>query len=74
MQLLYINILEIKLKFVNIKRFAKFKGCSRQTIYAAERRGEIDINRDAGFPVVYLTKKNLAWKPGQKVGRPRKKD
>jgi len=58
--------------FTNVKQFAEIKGCSRQTIYLAEERGEIDIDRTAGFPIVYLTKKNLNWKPGQRIGRPKK--
>ena len=49
-------------KFVNITKFATMKNCSRETIYSAERKGEIDIDRSSGFPVVYLTAKNLGWK------------
>jgi len=60
------------MNFVNIKQFALTKGCSRMTIYAAEERGELKIDRSAGFPVIYLTKENLAWKPGQRIGRPKK--
>ncbi len=62
------------MKFVNIKQFANMKGCSRETVYAAERRGEVNIDRSAGFPVIYLTEKNLNWKPGQRIGRPKKEE
>ena len=61
----------MKSKFVNIKQFAKMKGCSRESVYKAERKGELVIDRSAGFPVVYLTEMNLNWKP-RKKGRPRK--
>ncbi len=60
------------MKFVNIKQFAVMKKCSRETIYNAAKRGEVDIDRSAGFPVVYLTEKNLNWKSGQNTGRPKK--
>jgi hypothetical protein len=60
------------MKFFNIKQFAVLKKCSRETIYNAAKRGEVDIDRSAGFPVVYLTEKNLNWMPGQKIGRPKK--
>lgn len=61
------------MKFVNIKQFAEMKKCSRENIYNAERKGEISIDRTAGFPVIYLTKENLNWKPKEK-GRPPKKE
>lgn len=51
-----------KTKFVNITQFAKMKKCSRETIYSAGRKGELDIDRTAGFPVIYLTEKNNSWK------------
>lgn len=60
------------MKFLNVKLFAELKNCTRQTIYNAERDGEIDIDRSQGFPVVFLTKKNSNWKAGQNVGRPSK--
>lgn len=58
-------------KFVNVKQYAAMKKCSRENIYNAAERGEVDIDRTAGFPVIYLTEKNLKWKPAQ-VGRPKK--
>jgi len=48
------------------------KKCTRQTVYNAISKGEIDIDRSQGFPIVYLTEKNLNWKPGQNIGRPHK--
>lgn len=60
------------MKFVNITQYATMKKCSRETIYNAAKRGEIDIDRSAGFPVIYLNEKNTAWQPGKKVGRPKK--
>jgi hypothetical protein len=60
------------MKFVNIKQFAAMKKCSRETIYNAAKRGEVDIDRSNGFPVIYLTVKNLNWMPGQNTGRPKK--
>jgi hypothetical protein len=48
------------------------KKCSRETIYNAAKRGEVDIDRSNGFPVIYLTVKNLNWMPGQNTGRPKK--
>jgi hypothetical protein len=59
------------MKFLNVKLFAEMKKCSRQTVYNAERVGEIDIDRSTGFPVIYLTEKNLKWKP-EPIGRPKK--
>jgi len=38
------------------------KKCSRENIYNAERKGEVDVDRSAGFPVIYLTEKNSQWK------------
>ncbi len=58
-------------KFVNVKQYATMKKCSRETIYNAAKRGEVDIDRQAGFPVIYLTGKNIKWNPGN-VGRPKK--
>lgn len=60
------------MKFVNVKQFAALKKCSRETIYNAAKRGKVDIDRSAGFPIIYLTEKNLNWKPGQNTGRPKK--
>lgn len=48
---------------MNIKQFAKWKGCSRQNIYNAEKRGEVEIDRTKGFPVIFLNKNNTNWKP-----------
>lgn len=59
------------MKFVNIKQFAELKGCSRENIYNAEKKGEVSIDRSAGFPVVFITEKNKNWKPRRK-GRPTK--
>jgi len=59
------------LKFVNIRQFAELKKCSRECIYKADRKGEITIDRSAGFPVIFLTEKNRSWKPRGK-GRPKK--
>jgi hypothetical protein len=60
------------MKFVNITRFAAMKKCSRETVYKAAKRGKIDIDRNSGMPVIYLTDKNLNWIPGENTGRPRK--
>lgn len=60
------------MKFLNVKLFAELKECTRQTVYNAESKDEVDIDRSQGFPIVYLTKKNLNWKPGQNIGRPKK--
>ncbi len=60
------------MKFVSIKSFAGLKKCSRETVYNAAKRGEIDIDRTSGIPVIYLSKKNLEWNPSQNMGRPRK--
>jgi len=60
------------MKFVNITRFAAMKKCSRETVYNAAKRGKIDIDRNSGMPVIYLTEKNLNWNPGENIGRPRK--
>lgn len=57
------------MRFVNIIQFAKMKKCSRETVYKAERKGEIEIDRTAGFPIIYLSEKNLYWKP-KRQGRP----
>ena len=62
------------MKFLSITRFAEMKKCSRETVYNAAKRGEIDIDRTAGVPVIYLTEKNLKWMPRQKMGRPRNKN
>jgi hypothetical protein len=62
------------MKFVSITNFAEMKKCSRETVYNAEKRGEIDIDRTAGVPVIHLTEKNMSWKPGQNMGRPRNKN
>ena len=59
------------MKFVSITQFAKLKKCSRETIYKAADRGEVEIDRSSGIPVIFLTEKNSSWKPGE-VGRPRK--
>ena len=59
------------MKFVNVKQFADMKNCSRENVYNAARNGEVDIDRSAGFPVIYLTNKNLNWIPKEK-GRPKK--
>lgn len=48
------------------------KKCSRQTVYNAARKGEINIDRSQGFPIIFLTEKNLNWKSGQNIGRPKK--
>jgi len=61
------------MKFVSITHFAGIKKCSRETVYNATKRGEIDIDRTAGVPVIYLTRKNMNWIPGQNMGRPRNK-
>lgn len=58
-----------KIKFVNITQFAKIKKVSRETLYKAERNGEIEVDRSSGFPVIFLTEKNKKWKPRPK-GRP----
>lgn len=58
------------MRFVNIKQFAAIKNTTRENVYAAERKGEIDIDRSAGFPIIFLTEKNRKWKP-RKKGRPR---
>lgn len=57
------------MKFVNISQFAAIKKTSRETIYKAEKDGKLDIDRSAGFPVIFLTEKNRKWKPRPK-GRP----
>ena len=62
------------MKFVSITNFAGMKKCSRETVYNAEKRGEVDIDRTAGAPVIHLTEKNMSWKPGQNMGRPRNKN
>ena len=62
------------MKFVSIKRFAEMKECSRETVYNAAKRGKIDIDRTSGIPVIHLTEKNMDWKPGQNMGRPRNKN
>ena len=62
------------MKFVSITRFAEMKKCSRETVYNAAKRGEIDVDRTAGVPVIYLTEKNQKWMPGQNIGRPRNKN
>lgn len=59
------------MKFLNIKSFADLKKCSRETVYRAEKNQEIDINRTAGFPVIFLTDKNKEWEP-RRIGRPKK--
>ena len=59
------------MKFLNVTLFAAMKKCSRVTIYNAAKSGEVDIDRQAGFAVIYLNEKNLNWKPAQ-VGRPKK--
>jgi hypothetical protein len=59
------------MKFVNIKQFADMKKTTRENVYSAERKGEVDIDRTAGFPVIFLTNKNINWKPRGK-GRPKK--
>lgn len=59
------------MRFLNIKQFADLKKCSRENIYNANRKGEVDINRSAGFPVIFLNEKNISWKPKGK-GRPRR--
>jgi len=61
------------MNFVSIKRFADLKKCSRETVYNAAKRGKINIDRTSGIPIIYLSKKNLDWKPGQEMGRPREK-
>lgn len=60
------------MKFVNVKQFAQIKNCTRQTVYNAARKGLIAIDRQQGFPIIYLTEKNNNWKPGQNIGRPSK--
>ena len=60
------------MKFVSIKSFADMKGCSRETVYNASKQGKVDIDRTSGIPVIFLSEKNLSWKPGQNMGRPRK--
>ncbi|MBK9097528.1 MAG: hypothetical protein IPM14_05240 [bacterium] len=61
------------MKFVSITHFAVLKKCSRETVYNAEKRGEVEIDRTAGVPVIHLTEKNMNWKPGQNMGRPKNK-
>ena len=60
------------MKFFNYKLFAEMKKCSRQTVYSAENKGEIVIDRSQGFPVVYVTDKNLTWQSGKIIGRHQK--
>ena len=60
------------MKFLSITRFAALKKCSRETVYNAARNDRIAIDRSSGIPVIFLTEKNLSWKPGKNIGRPRK--
>lgn len=61
------------MRFINIKKFAELKKCSRETIYNAAKRGEVEIDRSSGTPLIFLTEENMNWKPGQNIGRPRAK-
>lgn len=61
----------MEIKFVNITQFSRLKKCSREAVYNAEKRGEIEIDRSAGFPVIHLTEKHQNWKPNSQ-GRPKK--
>ena len=48
---------------LTVMEFAKEKECSRQTIYNAIKRGELDAIKRHSTTLIRETKRNKLWKP-----------
>lgn len=62
------------MELISITEAAERKGCTRQAIFGAIKRGEVDAQRIGHVFIVSANEKFNAWRPGegyQKAGRAR---
>lgn len=57
------------LRLKTIPEFAEIKNCSRQTVYNAINRGELDTIVKFGKKLINLTKKNKSWEAKESMKR-----
>jgi len=55
--------------YYEISEFAELKNCTRQTIYSAVKRGEVEASRLYGKLLVRKSAKNKKWEPQENKKR-----